>query len=337
MCGSDPPFPSSILAVLGIPPPQSLVSVPVVTALDGAAFSSPALPTQVTWGGTAPWPSSSLPTTGNPWAHVATSTPVQPGLTLSPAAQPFPKKLVDKARAGHLVEMKELLADNVSLLSQLEAVQGSAAISMLGPTRPRLREVTTLPTWCYCFLGYMAMCTTDPQTRNQMAYARLLIKEAQRGGHGWLDYDRAFRQQAVGNPSVQWNTVNPGLQASTILGQPPAGQGPFCTLCREVDHTRAQCALSCLEPPATTTGPPKNVSRGSSVQRRPPANVCISWNKGACVFPGECFYRHVCATCQSTAHKARDCSRTSDTSVYKLLRNTSRPRPSIAGPAATTA
>ena len=261
MRGSDPPFP---LAVLGIPPPQSLVSVPVVTALDGAAFSSPALPTQVTWGGTTPWPSSSLPTTGNPWAHVATSTPVQPGLTLSQAAQTFPKKLVDKARAGHFVEMKELLADNVSLLSQLEAVQGPAVISMLGPTRPRLREVTTLPTWCYCFLGYMAMCTTDPQTRNQMAYA-------------------------------------------------------------------------CLEPPATTTGPPRNVSRGSSVQRRPPANVCISWNKGACVFPGECFYRHVCATCQSPAHKARDCSRTSDTSVYKLLRNTSRPRPSTAGPAATTA
>ena len=129
-----PPFPSSILAVLGIPPPQSLVSVPVVTALDGAAFSSPALPTQVTCGGTTPWPSSSLPTTGNPWAHVATSTPVQPGLTLSPAAQSFPQKLVDKARAGHFVEMKELLADNVSLLSQLEAVQGPAAISMLGPT-----------------------------------------------------------------------------------------------------------------------------------------------------------------------------------------------------------
>ena len=37
------------------------------------------------------------------------------------------------------------------------------------------------------------------------------------------------------------NTLLPGLQASTILGQQQAGPGVFCTLCRQVDHTRAQC------------------------------------------------------------------------------------------------
>lgn len=33
-------------------------------------------------------------------------------------------------------------------------------------------------------------------------------------------------------------------------------------------------------------------------------NICISWNKGTCIFPSECTYLHVCATCQ-LAHKAQ--------------------------------
>ena len=72
-------------------------------------------------------------------------------MILSPAAEPFPQKLVDKARAGHFVEMKELLADNMALISQLKAVQGLPPIAWL-------------------------------------TYARLLIREArQHGGLGWLD------------------------------------------------------------------------------------------------------------------------------------------------------
>lgn len=136
-------------------------------------------------------------------SHVTAS---QPGLVLSPAAEPFPQKVVEKIRAGNFVELKELLPDNIALLNQLETVQGSPP-AMFGAARPRLREVQSLPTWCYCFLGYMAICTTDPATRDQLAYARLLIKEAQRhGGQGWLDYDRAFRQQAAADPSLRWNT-----------------------------------------------------------------------------------------------------------------------------------
>ena len=64
------------------------------------------------------------------------------------------------------------------------------------------------------------MLTTDSIAGDHMAYARLLIREAQRdGGQAWLDYDRAFRQQAGAEPTLPWNTINPGLQAVTILSQ----------------------------------------------------------------------------------------------------------------------
>ena len=128
----------------------------------------------------------------------------------------------------------------------------------------------------------MAVRTTDSGTRDQLAYARLLIKEAQRhGGQGWLDYDRAFRQQAATDPTISWNTLNAGLQASTILGAPPTvhgqGQGMFCTLCRRVDHTRSQCALACLQPTPTSVPP---LSRGAATRRRSEtlgqARICIS-------------------------------------------------------------
>ena len=134
--------------------------------------------------------------------------------------------------------MRELLADNVSLAHQLEAIQGYFPLHVKGATRPRLWEVTSVSSWCYCFLGYMAILTTDPSTRDQLAYARLMIREALRhGGAGWLDYDRTFRQQAAADSLLRWNTLHPGLQASTMLSH-GTGQGAlFCTLCREVDHT----------------------------------------------------------------------------------------------------
>ena len=48
--------------------------------------------------------------------------------------------------------MRELLADNITLLQQLETMQGTHPVNMIGPTRPRLREVSTLTTWLYCSL-----------------------------------------------------------------------------------------------------------------------------------------------------------------------------------------
>ena len=59
-------------------------------------------------------------------------------LVLSPAAKPFPGKLVDKARSRQFVEMWELLADNIALLHQLEAIHGNGPLHTLGPAQPQL-------------------------------------------------------------------------------------------------------------------------------------------------------------------------------------------------------
>ncbi len=142
-------------------------------------------------------------------------------LILSPAEAPVPQKIVDKIRSGKFVEMRELLADNMSLLEQLHSFHAPGNMSVAGPSRPSMRDVLALPSWLYCFLTYTAILTTDPTTKDKLAYTRLMILEASRHRHlGWLDYDRSFRQQAAANPSLPWNTLSPVLHATAILGNP---------------------------------------------------------------------------------------------------------------------
>ena len=205
--------------------------------------------------------------------------------------------------------MRDLLTDNVSLLDQLDTLGGPHVPPGLpGTFKPRLREVTALPTWTYCFLAYVALQTDDQKVKDQLAYARLIIREAQRhSGSGWLDYDRVFRQQAALDPALKWNSLHPGIQASTLVGQ-VANAHMLCRLCREPDHSTNQCALWYLQPPTSNSGVPGS----SSTQRFPGwhqdsrANLCLSWNSGQCNFPVVCRFRHICSICLRP-HMARDC------------------------------
>ena len=65
-------------------------------------------------------------------------------LILSPVAEPFPCRFSDKAKSGQFMEMRELLANNLSLLNQLEAIQGFLPLQLLGAVRPCLWKVTSL-------------------------------------------------------------------------------------------------------------------------------------------------------------------------------------------------
>ena len=145
--------------------------------------------------------------------------------------------------------MRDLLWDNVTVRRHYEDVHGATGHQVIPVSaRPRVREVSSIPSWVCCFLTYLAAGTPDPATRDRITYALLLVREAMRhGGQGWLDYDRLFRQQAAINPGLQWNVIHPQLQATTILGQRQVSQGSFCTLCQECDHNTSQCAISQLQ------------------------------------------------------------------------------------------
>ena len=271
------------MSVGTLPPPSALTSVAATRDVDIPTWSStgvPVIPPAQSSGQPLPPPSLLLP-------H---------GMILSPAADPIPYQLVQRIRAGEFVEMRDLLADNISLYNQLEDLHGQAPIASTPASfRPRLREIPSLNSWMYCFTAYMAVCTGDSRTREMLAYCRLIIREALRhGGNGWQEYDRTFRRQAAIDTNIPWNTLQPGLQAATLLGF-PNNRGTFCSLCREPDHHSSQCALTVMQQPVRTA-PSADFRRGPDLPTRHPfcpprrpetiLSICASWNRGTCAFPG---------------------------------------------------
>ena len=87
------------------------------------------------------------------------------GLILSPSSNPIPHRLVSRIQVGEFIEMRDLLADNISLHNQLEDFHGHIWPSTPAHLRPRLREVPSLSSWVHCFCGYIAVLTPDAHTQ----------------------------------------------------------------------------------------------------------------------------------------------------------------------------
>ena len=254
--------------------------------------------------------SSATPPVWSPPTTMITNPPLPPspansGVCLSPGLEPVPQKLADRVCSGAYVEMRDLLGDNISLLRELESVNIATTLPALpGTMKPRLRELSSLASRLYCFLAYMALRCPDRETRDRLVYACLIIKEAQRhGGQRWLAYDMVFRQHAALDPSIQWNVLHPAIQASTLFGpascgnqSPTTSGGSFCSICWEVDHTAASCALAYLQQPSSTVST-QPARQGSKRQAVASHTLCISWNRGRCLFPKSCSFRHVCSSC----------------------------------------
>ena len=143
--------------------------------------------------------------------------------------------------------------------------------------------------------------------------------EARRYRMGWIW--QSFRRQVSINPALSWNTLEPSLQAATILGQ-RTSDGMLCTICQECDHTNNQCAMAPFQqqlqplPPVITPAAPYRPPRRPETLQR----ICVAWNKGTCGRP-QCAFRHICATCRGS-HKARDCAETPPDSEYKTVAST---------------
>ena len=70
--------------------------------------------------------------------------------------------LVTRIQEGQFVEMRDLLGDNIALTGHFEALNSYLPAQALPvSSRPRLQEVTSLLSWIYCFLTYMAVRTSD--------------------------------------------------------------------------------------------------------------------------------------------------------------------------------
>ena len=239
----------SISAVPLLPSASTQVSfaalAPVVASCTGAPLMDAAshFPASTTPGLGHPLSSTLLP---SPSPSPLTST--QANLSLSLSMEPIPAKLVHRIQSGQFVKMRDLLGDNIALIHHFESANSYFPAHVLSVSfHLRLRKVSSLSSWIYCFLAYLVVGTSDQSTCNWLISARLVVREAlQHEGRGWLDYDRFFRQQAALNPALAWNTLHPSLVASTILSQRSVG-GSYRNLCQGVDHLASCCAMAYLQ------------------------------------------------------------------------------------------
>ena len=145
-----------------------------------------------------------------------TPAPATAPLVLASALPPIPGRAVEKISKGHFIDFKELLNDNVALVSQLREL---GAVVSSASSRSRLHEVTDPLTWVYCYLSFMAVLSLDARVRNLVAYAQIFIQLARsHKGSGWLAYDRQFCQQLAAGTALKWNKINPSLLSVTVLG-----------------------------------------------------------------------------------------------------------------------
>ena len=207
-----------------LPSPSSLVSVPVssdtvptwVNSLQGQAGMSTSAGGTSSYALPPPAPPSSVvgygPVPSNPpFAVSFTPSVSHPGMILSPAADPIPHTLVQRIQSGQFVEMRDLLADNIALHNQLASLQGTVSLPLITANQTRLREVPSLVSWLYCFAAYVAVRTSDPLTRNMLAYSRLIIREALRHGGlaGWSMIECSSDNSQSIRPcrGIPWNQV----------------------------------------------------------------------------------------------------------------------------------
>ena len=182
----------------------------------------------------------------------------------------------------------------------MEAIQGQNC-HVIG-SRPCLHEVVTPLSWACCFLAYVAIATSDPVMRDQLAYAHLILGKAQaQGGSGWLHYDRAFCQLKVADPTLlchgthwsqdcipSWCFRVPQLSALYVMR---------VIMMLHFVHWHQFVTSSSFRNPVghclalRLSRGPGRAAAGSV--RRPESLefICVSWN---CSFPGSCSYCHMC-------------------------------------------
>ena len=104
----------------------------------------------------------------NPLPSVPSS---QPSFGISLATAPTPARLVSRILSGQFVEMNYLLGDNIALAQDFESWNSSFPSHVLpAASRPRLLEISTLSSWVYGFMTYLAVQAPDTAMRDKLVY-----------------------------------------------------------------------------------------------------------------------------------------------------------------------
>ena len=218
----------------------------------------------------APGGASNVPTPASSKspADILPAQKAVPAVSVSSALPPVPGYLVEKIQKGQFVDFGLLRPKNLKKLPAEEPSQAQLSKLM----KSDLASISSFVDWAEAWAVYAGIVAKERpgQLQNLIAYF-LLLATAHRDvqGLGWLEYDTAFRKQAVENTAMNWGEVLPTLWMTTVLSR------------------------------GAQSGKEKDASKAKQLP-------CFKWNGNGCSFP-RCRYAHVCSVCYG-AHKKGDCS-----------------------------
>lgn len=166
------------------------------------------------------------------------------------------------------------------------------------------KEIGDIITWVECFGSYMSVVTKYNPSRSAdlLAYMSLILRTSLRfSGNAWLNYDKAFRQEAAASGVSDWSFMR-----TDLYNYHTAGLASPCP--------------STLPPPFRQQTREAHEARGSTNVSH---QICFSYNRGRCSSRfANCNFRHVCGTPGCTAnHRSIECPSRSNQGPYPRSRS----------------
>ena len=295
LSGQDPPVPgfltgaSSGLTPAPPAPRPSLQPATVSTPQPPATPTTqpPALPTTPPSVLSTPQPSAI--STPQPTPSLTSPSPaastLEPRLPTLPGLPAIPPSMLANIRAGKYIDLASLLPEALAVASFTGPASEGKDKDSKGD-KPPSATIRTPVDWALAFSTFAALFAqgTPERAPSLMTYMAIILRMARQGRPGmWSRYDRAFRQAAALDPTLQWDRRETDIWLSALSED---NMGPPL-------------------PPGRLLPPPAMGIPDTSL--RPVPEICIRWNRGTCIPP--CRYTHRCMTCHDPRHAARDCPR----------------------------
>ncbi len=221
---------------------------------------------------------------------------------------PITQKLRDRIIPRQYVEFTEFPPAKGKSRPVSQPGEGQLVLVQAADLLQSRRTIPDFATWGQCFAIYVTVLSSKyPELLpDLMGYMSVIAKASKRYcWSAWVIYDQQFRQEAAGNPEMQWEKVDPSLYAQCFTGQELSKEN-WCNNCQELDHKTAECPYRPRKR-SWNMGPgqmePQSRETGSGGK-----TVCIKFNQynGDCKYGKECKFAHVCARC-GEGHPAAKC------------------------------
>lgn len=232
--------------------------------------------------------------------------------SLLTSAQPLSRDLRKQIQSGEYVAFEDILNEVTLGPPPANTSERRRSRHRSSADRP-VTPISTLADWLQAWTAYAATITEVYPSRCSeiLGYQAIIANTAVDYRPEFrLEYDRRFRWRAAHDGTLRWDRIDARTWSACMINQQsgtparePQGSTPSrssttfsCFACREPGHVASVCphffrgSNAAESTRGPITGPKHEPGRRSA-----PIPICIKYNRGTCIEPSICRYRHICS------------------------------------------